>query len=127
MTDRTYTEALAAAPAPHRVLLGPVQCMGCGQLVEWAGVAWLDAATTVRHQCPPGSDGASWRQPVPQTRPRSGFLQPRYVVGPVPVVRSARLMQAHPKPWPPEVLFAVLLIVAALVFAAASWAPAPRG
>lgn len=43
------------APAPERdrpaVILGPATCTRCGQLVDWAGIAWLDHGTAAWHQC----------------------------------------------------------------------------
>lgn len=51
--DLTYHEAIASAPEPHEVLLGPVPCSRCGAWVEWAGLEWLALGTTERHDCWP--------------------------------------------------------------------------
>lgn len=49
----SYSAALEAAGEPHRVLLGPAPCQGCGAWVEWAGVEWLALGSQERHSCAP--------------------------------------------------------------------------
>lgn len=53
MIDDSYAAALERAPVRDVVLIGPVQCKGCGAWVEWAGVDWLALGTTERHDCSP--------------------------------------------------------------------------
>lgn len=53
MLDRTYDEALRAAPPPRLVILGPATCRTCGAWVEWCGVEWLGLLSDEDHECKP--------------------------------------------------------------------------